>query len=318
VHNRLLKYLKFRRRDVIGFLASLLLAFTFWGVHNLSLRYSGTISVPVIIESNLPGRAKVSEYPVDIVARCRATGYDFLFSGRKPVLVAVDPSHLKETEGDFFSISATDLTQYIEDIFGSGISLESFMVQSYKFKFAVENNKTVPVEFVSNMTFRPQYCIHGKITVDPDSVIVYGPPEVIRNVNRVCTDVQNFNNVSSLKHGTIKLIVPSGTRLSEEQAHYMMSVSRYVEVKKTVKVETRNVPEKKEFMVFPSNAQVTFKCIFPVTDDLTRDVRFYIDYEDFARSVNGRCVARSDEMPTDILDYTIDPQVFECFETESE
>jgi len=303
---------------VIGFLASLLLAFTLWGIHNLSLRYSGTISVPVILESNIPGRVLTSEYPVEIIARCRATGYDFLFAGKKTVKVAVDPSCLQYSDGDFYTVSSTELTQYAQDIFGSGVSLESFILTSFKFKFAVENNRTVPVEFVSTITYKPEYCRAGATKLEPDSVIVYGTPAIIAKIDRVFTEPQSFNNLSSMKHGICKLIVPSSVRLSETQAHYMIPVSRYVEIKKQLKVGTRNAPDRKHFMVFPSNANVVFKCAFPVTDDPTRDVKLYIDYNDFVRSPNGRCVARNDEIPAEILDFSVEPQVFECFVTETE
>jgi len=137
-------------------------------------------------------------------------------------------------------------------------------------------------------------------------------------VDRIYTEVQYFNNVSSMKHGTCKLVVPDGTRLSESQAHYLLGVSRYVELKKTIKVGTRNVPDKKVFMVFPSTAQITLKTVFPMVDDLTKDVKLYIDYKDFVGSINGRCVARNDDMPSDILEFSIEPQIFECFETEAE
>jgi len=39
-----------------------------------------------------------------------------------------------------------------------------------------------------------------------------------------------------------------------------------------------------------------------------------VDYNDFASSINGRCVPRDSGLPSSVIDYTVDPQVLECVE----
>ena len=50
---------------------SLLLAFSIWLIHNLSLNYSDTISVPVMAQCNIDGHSNVSSNSSMIAARCR-------------------------------------------------------------------------------------------------------------------------------------------------------------------------------------------------------------------------------------------------------
>ena len=57
---------------------SLLLAFSIWLIHNLSLNYSDTISVPVMAQCNIDGHSDVSSNSSMIAARCRTSGFSLL------------------------------------------------------------------------------------------------------------------------------------------------------------------------------------------------------------------------------------------------
>ena len=81
--HKLLKSLNFSRRDWAILLLALLLAFSVWLIHNLSLRYSDYLSVPVVAKCNIDGHAAESSDKSDIAARCRATGYNILANGFK-------------------------------------------------------------------------------------------------------------------------------------------------------------------------------------------------------------------------------------------
>jgi hypothetical protein len=67
-----------------------------------------------------------------------------------------------------------------------------------------------------------------------------------------------------------------------------------------------------DLAVLPSTATVVYRCIFPTATDPTAKAKFYIDYNDFAGSLSGRCVARCEELPNNVIDYTISPEVFDC------
>lgn len=306
-------------RDLAVMLLSLLLAFSIWISHELSLQYSSLISVPVIAESNIDGRAAVSTNTVAIVARCRTTGYHLLSKNRsakhRTLNVFFSPDDLHYDSEDMFYITSNELGGYINEIFGDNVQLESFISSKVQFKFPEESHKTVPVQALSIVSFKPQYMATGSMTMTPDSVIVYGEPLHLQNIDRVYTETIKLESLSSVAHGVAKLEVPKGNvRLSAQEISYSLDVSRYVEISKDVKVGIRNVPAGMDLSVYPSEAHVVFKCAFPMTFDPTDRVSFYVDYNDFAGSINGRCVPRVNGLSEDVLDYSIDPQVFECIE----
>ena len=166
---------------------SLLLAFGIWLLHNLSLNYSETLSVPVIADCNLEGHSNVSSNSSTIAARCRTSGFSILrgrHKAKKEALrVKFNASDMHPAEGDMYYITSAELGNYVSDIFGEGVQLESFLSESFQFRFPVENHKKVPVQAVTVFTFKPQYMAMAPIHLKPDSVTIYGEPYPLETIN---------------------------------------------------------------------------------------------------------------------------------------
>ena len=315
---KLLAKLHLRGKDIVIFSVSLLMAFIFWLGYNLSQDYSDIVTVPVIAESNIEGRASVSENRSDAVARCRMPGYRIFRLGRlarrDAVHVRFDPEDFVYLQEDTYSIPAAALASYVKEIFGDEAILESFISHSLQFRFAKENNRKVPVIPTQVIEYKSQYMPLGRLQVFPDSVVVYGEPRIIENVDHVQTEPIEARGVHASLNGVVALETPSGVRLSEQEVNYSQEVTRYVELRSTVKIRAVNVPAGRELLIYPSTAEVVYRCSFPMGSDPTDGIYYYVDYNDFARSLNGRCVAHPSASPLSIIDYTIEPQVFECVE----
>ena len=304
-------------RDIVVILMSLLLAFGIWLIHNLSLQYSETLSVPVIAECEIDGHSNISSNSSTIAARCRTSGFAILRGRHKAkkdaVHVKFDPGDLHHTEGEFFSISSAELGNYVSEVFGEGVQLESFLSETVQFRFPFENNKKVPVQAVTVVSFRPQYMATSPIWLEPDSVTVYGEPYQLEHITGVFTKAIELSNLKSTAHGSVKLEPLQGIRISDKEARYTLEVGRYVEISGDVPVTPKNVPHGLSLSVYPGTAHVVFKCLFPLIEDPS-DVVFHIDYNEFERSLSGRCMAKPSKIPDGVIEYTIEPEVFECVE----
>ena len=78
IFNRILESLNFSGRDWTVFLLSLLLAFSIWLIHNLSLKYTEFLQVPVRVKCEIEGHSNMSSNTADVVARCQTTGYSVI------------------------------------------------------------------------------------------------------------------------------------------------------------------------------------------------------------------------------------------------
>jgi len=306
--------------DRILFLLSLLVACTIWLLSGLSREYAGTISVPVTAVCNLDGHSTVSSNRALASARCRADGFRLLQEqsrrDRKPVRVVFTPADLHKSGPDTYCITGNAKNNYVGQIFGDNAVVEAFITDSLVFTFPVENHKKVPVELPLSVDFRSQFMRSAPLKVTPDSVTVYGDAARLEAIYRVKAAPVRLSDVHESRHGTSRLERLKGVRLSAEEVAYELPVSRYVELRSTVSIEVRNAPSGRRLQVFPSTAEVILRAAFPLAKDPFDSFRLYIDYQDFNESLSGRCVPRPATLPSGVLDYRLDPEVFDCIEIE--
>ena len=314
--HKLLKSLNFSRRDWAILLLALLLAFSVWLIHNLSLRYSDYLSVPVVAKCNIDGHAAESSDKSDIAARCRATGYNILANGFKrngrAKVIEFNPSHVRPMRDDLYYILPSDLQEYAHLIYGDDVTVEHFVSDTLFFHFPFEDSKKVPVQLVTSISLMPQYMMVGDTEVKPDSVTIYGDRFKLESINKVYTSPIKIYDLSEDLIGVVDIENIRGVRVSTSQVQFTMDVSRYVEIVRSFPVTTVNVPADKQLNIYPSTVTVTFRTAFPLAEEPTESVGFYVDYEDFSSSRNGKCPVYISRRPKGLISYEIEPSMLEC------
>lgn len=307
-----------RGREWIVFVLSILLAFLVWFLVNLSQQYTGVISVPVVAQCNLDGYGAESSNTVLVSARCRTEGFrlvrEFSRRDRQAVKVKFNKSDLRRMGPGVFCVIGGAKNSYINQFFGDDAQLEAFITDTLRFVFPVENHKKVPVDVPLSVTCRSQFMQSGPFRVTPDSITVYGSEDKLEAVERVTTGRLFLTEVSTTQHGLLKLNPIKDVRLSADEVSYELPVSRYVELTANVNLEVWNVPAGSSLQVYPPTAQVYLRCAFPIAKDPLNTLRLYIDWRDFSSSLTGRCVPRVMRLPAGVLDYRIEPEVFDCIE----
>ncbi len=307
-------------RDTTVLLLSLLLAFSIWLLHNLSQNYTQVVGVPVVAVSSLDGHASESANSSLVQARCRTTGFNLIrlnkASKGKPVKIEIKPENLHHKSGDMFYSTANDLNGYVQAIFGDVSRMEAFVSDTLFFRFPEESHKKVPVVPVYTISYKNQYMGVGDIRIVPDSVVVYGEPHHLANIDKAYTDAFSLNGLSAPVRGNVRLDRIKGVRLSTDNIEYSVDVERYVEIQDEMLISGRNVPSDRMLIIYPSTATVSFRCAFPVTGNPVEQTSFFIDYKDFTESSDGRCMPRVNSLPEGVFDYRIEPEVFECIESQ--
>lgn len=305
-------------REWIIMVLSLFVALVIWMLSNLSNEYSGTISVPVVAECNIDGYGMESSNTVVVSARCRTEGFRLLRERsrreRKVVKVRFDRADLRNTAPHTFCVIGGAKNSYVNQFFGDGALVEAFITDTLKFVFPVENHKKVPVEVHKSVICRSQYMPSGPFKVSPDSVTLYGEDVHLDAVDRVVAARLVLTDVHESQHGILRLTPVKGVRMSEDAVSYELPVSRYVELRTNVPVEVWNAPAGHQLQVYPPTAEVVLRCVFPLPKDPLTSFKLYVDWKDFNASLTGRCAARTMRLPVGVLDYRVEPEVFDCVE----
>lgn len=301
------------------FLLCLLLAASIWLIQNLSQRYTGAVTVSVLAESSLKGRAQKAAEPVTLNARCTATGFRLIRIRRsnKDVPVVINPEDLSHSASDDrFVITAADLAKYASDIFGEGVDLVNFLNQSYSFTFRRENNRTVPVKPVLNASYKSQYMAAGPMRIQPDSVVVYGSESQLETIDAVLTRPISLSDLSKNVSGVASLVSPMGLRISETEATWSLDVVRFVELRSEVGISVRGAPAGVTLSVYPAVVEAVFCCRFPSKGNPADICEFYVDYSEYTGSISGNCLVHCANLPAGVISWSVSPEVVDCMEME--
>lgn len=297
-------------------LLSLLLAFSVWFIHNLGQVYISEVTVPVKAFCSLDGRAGSSSNTPEVTAICKASGFNHVRLGwyirnhtRK---LHLDASQLHRGEGEMFYLTDRELQEISHSIFGESFVTDHFITDTLFFRFPEENCRKVPVEFVGDLSCKPQYTFSEGIVLDPDSVVVFGEPSVLDAIRSVRTESVIRMDVSKDLKGSVGIRPVKDVRLSVGSVRYRAKVQRCVELTQSYHLKVRNIPEGRELVVLPSEVKVSFICPFPLESDPREQAVFYVDYADFEASYRGRCMVRIDREPDGVLRWTSDPEMVEC------
>ena len=319
VFGKIFRSLNISGRDAKIFVISLLLAFAIWLTHNLSLYYSELVRIPVTAQCDIPGHSRESSNQAIVMARCRAAGFNHIryrrAEKRRPVSVQFKFEDMHRKGDELYYVTSSDLERYSAQIFGGGSKLEVYVSDTLVFRFPAASHKTVAVQPVYSISFKPQYINTSPLRLMPDSVTVYGESSHLASIDKVFTEPMSLDGLSNSVHGMARLEKIKGVRISDDAVSYAMDVSRYVEIKASMPVYSRNVPKGKNLIIYPSNADVTFRCVFPVSSNPSERARIVIDYQNFEQSLKGQCLASVESLPAGVIDWKVEPAVFDCLES---
>lgn len=292
-----------------------LLSAGIWLIHNLSQTYVSIVSVPVQARSSVPAHDPLSINEATVTAQVRASGYSLLSLSRrhkKAKVVDFDSADLRQDTPDSYSCQNSTMIKYSGAIFGERVSVESFVSDAPQFVFQQVAFRKLPVRSVASISYAPQYTALKPMRLQPDSVYVYGDPTRLQSVTKILTKPVDLSLLSSSVHGKVKLDVPAGLKLSEQEVIYYQDVTRYVELRSEVKIKTVNVPDGMKMNSLPSSAEVVLRSVFPVPEDPFRDLDLYVDYQEYLGSINGKCMIHSNPLPSWIISCSIEPQFTDC------
>lgn len=315
--NKLLNGLNISGRDGVILTLSLLLAFSVWLIHNLSLRYNANLKAKVVAVCPLDGYEDISVGSSDVAARGRATGYQIIASyikARRPVRINFPQSAVQRYSDGRFYVTGDKLNEYSHLIFGEDFTVEHYVTDTLFFRFTAVNHKKVPVLPVSVLTFKSQYMNKGPLTVIPDSVVVEGEPHLLESIHQVYTAPIRHFDISENISGIVSVEPLRGVDMQLREAYYSMDVTRYVEIVEDVPVSVVNAPVDKTLMVFPSTVRVSIRCEFPLVGYDWDQIRMYVDYNEFKSSLKGNCLVRMDNVPKGMISYEVEPVSVKCVE----
>lgn len=276
----------FWRRDSVILAACFVLALAFWLGSKLSLYY--TTYVPVAIRYVLPDQMSFKEEPVkEIKVLLNGKGWRLLRAGylnQRDTLVV----YLSDAERQLVS-STTLKALYKEHHSGEPFDVLSNSPEVLSVELEKTYKKLVPVKLVQEIGFFPDFEISGDVVLEPDTVALYGPQQLLDSIREWPTERLKLQNIKEAIHTSIKLQTPAqqAVRTSVDVVDVHISVEEFTE--KVIEIPIRLPSEhraKGKIRILPESVKIYAYIPLSMYDKLSKD-DFLVEADLDKQSVQG-------------------------------
>jgi hypothetical protein len=252
------------KRSIFTFLIFLVISTAAWFLVKLSEDYVTQTNFRLQLEE-VPADKWVSSEEQSVKMSLNIDGFHTLrykMIRDRFVSIPLDEVPFRLENGNTYSFSS----QYVAEKVGEklGINASDITMNDAKIYFNMDalKSKVVPVDLQSDITTARQYDIYGIPMLDPSSVTIFGPQDVIDTIRTVRTEPLTMSNVSQDFSTTVALDLLGGQiRSNIKEVKAEIQVEKFTEM--DVEVPIR-IADSLKIRFFPEAMSV--KCLVAMRD----------------------------------------------------
>lgn len=242
------------------FLMFLVISFFIWFLITLSDTYVSQLNFKVTY-SGIPEEKLVLGSPTkSLEATVQATGFKILTYRLFRQSVNLPYTDFRKQKDSNYML-AVDLESAINRQHNS-LVVKRLDLDSLKLTLGENVKKYVPVVSRLLFSFDEDFNLSDSISIEPDSVWIRGPEDIVAKVDRVHTEIKNYKNVHNSISSTIKLSTPdslNSLKYQTKQVDIKVPVERYSEKVLKLEVKVRNLPENTSIKLYPAMVEIVCK-----------------------------------------------------------
>ena len=254
------------KRSVFTFLIFLVISTAAWFLVKLSEDYVTQTTFRVLMEE-APADKWVSSEEQSVKMSLNIDGfhtlrYKMIREPNRFVTIPLNEVPYRLENGNTYSFSSQYVAEKVAERLG--ITASDITMNDAKVYFTMDalKSKVVPVVLQSSIMAARQYDIYGIPMLDPSSVTIFGPQEVIDSIKMVRTELLSRNNVNQSFSANVPLNLLDGqihSNVKEVKAD--VQVEKYTEMDIEVPIK---VADSLKIRFFPETMSV--KCLVAMRD----------------------------------------------------
>jgi len=242
----------FQQKRFRFFIPALLVSLLMWFITNLSKEYVKTIPVKIVFSKITPGHLVKCKDTI-LTVKIQGSGFSLWSSQLKNVVYTIPVNDFKTNwnwqQNQYLFKQILPKNILVVNVTPSTIAYTQFKLEHKKVK--VQHHIKVVPKLGYGIT---------KLTLQPDSVLIYGHQKEIKNIKFIKTDSLLFKNRTTAVSGEVSLLLPAEVlQVSEKKISYQYDVERYTQGDFLVPIQLINVPENTEVSIFPKQIHVQFQ-----------------------------------------------------------
>lgn len=293
------------------FISFLIISFFIWLLITFSKEYTTTITYTVnykdIAQDKLLQETPLKEIDISI----KATGFKIIRSKIRNKIIDLDASKLERKNTSRFYLLPKNQIQKIQNQLLSGIVINEIIQDTIYLNLGVLASKKVVLKPNLDINYHIGYDLLDKIIVSPDSVIISGPEEQIRNINHVDLSKLSLNNVKS--DFTKEVTIEKSEELKRfkynfSKATILGKVDKFTEGTLEIPFTVNNLPQNINLTTLNKDVEVVFVVAlsnFAKVSESSFDVE--CDYEIAQKNNLGYLIPEVTKKPNYIKSFKIVP-----------
>jgi hypothetical protein len=305
-------------KEFVVFLFFLALSGIFWLQTTLNEVYEREFAIPVSV-TGIPKNAVLTSDETDTVRMTiRDKGITLLTYMYGDILKKVNVSFKTYAKGNGRgSVPVADLLKMFSQQLPSSSKVTSAKPEKIEFFFNDGSYKRVPVRFVGKVKAGQSYYI-SKVTIHPDSVMVYAADELLDSIIYASTEQRSFLNVTDTITTDLRLRSVRGAKFVPSTVSMSVYPDMLTEESVEVLITAVNMPEGKVLRTFPQRVKV----LFVTGASVYRSIRpeqfsVEVDYNELMENPSEKCAIHLRAFPPSVrnahteigqVDYLIEQQ----------
>lgn len=188
--------------------------------------------------------------------------YKMIREPKRVVTIALSDVPYRQENGDTYSFSSQYVAEKIADrlnISASNITMNDAMIY---FNMRPLKSKVVPIALRSDIKTQRQFGLYGIPTLEPASVTIYGPDEIIDTVRSVRTELLSRVNVGESFNASVGLDLLDGKIHSNTtEVNATFEIDKFTEMDVEVPIK---MTDSLKMRFFPE--MMTVKCLVAMRD----------------------------------------------------
>lgn len=258
---KLFKSIKNKKLNVFGFFV--LLSFLFLVIAKLSKTYTETIPFFVSYK-NVPEQHSILSSRDSIAhVMVKAYGFNLLVHNfyKHTLEVDFDKDKTVKKYGKKYYWNPKKGLNKINSQLSSNIEVISIQPDSLLFPYEIMTVKKVPIKLDSDITYASGYDIRDSLKLEPDSVKVIGPKNVIDKITRIKTKEIILKDVNNSIEEEVGLVIEKSMeniKLNQNSVKIVGIAEKFTEGTLEVPVTIINLPANVKINYFPKTILVSY------------------------------------------------------------
>ncbi|WP_053977590.1 CdaR family protein [Mangrovimonas xylaniphaga] len=299
LRSKLLESIRNKKLNVFGFF--LLLSFLFLIIGKLSGKYTETVAFNVSFEKVPENKVLLEKKKQKINAVISSNGFNLLplIFFNRPVKIDFE-SDLYYNE-DHYSWIASKSSHKIKSMLGQKVEMLSVKPDTLNFYFETLDTKKVPIKLDANISYTVGYDVLEKLVVEPDSVTVIGPENIVNGIMELSTEPLALKDVNASFTMPISIKIPKmdgELKLSTPKVTVSSEVVKFTEGAIEVPVTMINVPKRLTLNYFPKAVTVLYYVPLNRFNEIkASDFKVVCDYKEIAETEKNTMTPKLTSVP---------------------